>query len=140
MIVGAIAGTAPHVNLTLTTPAPSRVEKTAHELALATPDRKPSPLTTTELIVTGVRNPAELGIPALPPQPPAGDAPAKWNFTAVIGVPLAVSFGPNPPVPLILHATDPVACGSAAPLTPSPTTVTVAMDSMKTAPIHNSLR
>lgn len=141
MVVGAIAGVAIQVNFTLTTPAASAVENTAHELAFAGPDRYPAPFTLTAWIVTGVTVPAELMTPAEDVQPPdVGEAPLNLNFTAVVATPVAVSFGLNLPVPLILHETEPEALRGTAPLTPSPITVTVVMASTKTAPIPTNLR
>jgi len=80
---------------------------TARESALAGPDGKPIPFTATELTVTAVRDPAESGMPAAPPQPPAGDGPTEWTFTTVTDNPVAVGFGPDPPGPLIMHETAP---------------------------------
>jgi hypothetical protein len=140
--VGAMAGDAPQMNFTITTPAASAAVNMAHEFALSGPDRKPTPLTVTVVIVTGLRKPAELGTPADDVHPPdVGDAPANLYFTPVMAIPGSVSFGPNLPVPVILQLTDPVALGGgAAPLTPSPTAVHIVIVSIAAAVIPSILR
>ena len=75
-----------------------------------------------------------MGTPALELQPPdVADAPANLTFTTVTGLPAGVNFGANLPAPLILQDTEPVALSGTAPLTPSPTTVTVVIARTKTA-------
>jgi|ERR1019366_3201873 hypothetical protein len=94
-------------------------------------------LTVTAVMVTGVSDPAELGMPAAPPHPPeVGLAALNLNLTAVVETPAKVNLGEKLPVPVILHATDPVALGGGAALpTPSPTTADRLTNSANATPV-----